>query len=359
LNDFSLIVIGASAGGIDTLVKLVARLPANLPAAICVAVHFPSYSTSVLPRILSRAGPLPAEHAVDGGDLLPGHIFIAPPDRHLLVNRNRVRLSRGPRVHSVRPAIDPLFRSAAQWFGRRAIGVVLSGMLDDGTLGLLAIKRHGGQAVVQSPNEALFSAMPLNAINAMPVDHVVSIEAIGELLMRLATESLTLPLPPNGFEQEELGAMEHELDEDNETEIIALGKAEQEQGLRAGQPSMFTCPDCGGVLWELSEGDALHYRCHVGHAYSADSLEAEQTNVIEGALWAAVRLLEENASLSRRLAHRARESSHKRSEQQFANRAVDNERRAAQLKTLLLRGDWATIDPKDTQELISNLPEVP
>ena len=173
MSGHDMITIGASAGGVEALTELVRGLPVDLPASVFVSLHVPPHGTSMLPQILSRRGPLPAHHARDGEPIEPGRIYVAPPDLHLLIHQGVVRLSRGPRENGFRPAIDPLFRTAARWHGPRVVGVILSGTLDDGTAGLLAIKERGGFAVVQDPDDALFPGMPRNAMDVVHVDHVL------------------------------------------------------------------------------------------------------------------------------------------------------------------------------------------
>ena len=320
------IVIGASAGGIEPLINIVRQLPASLPAAVCVVVHFPATAPSMLPQILQRAGPLPAAQAADGQRLQAGCIYVAPPDRHLLLRNGAIVLSRGPRQNGHRPAIDPLFQSAAHAHGRRVIGVILSGTLDDGTLGLNQVRRHGGLTVVQDPTDAVFDAMPRNALAATPPDFVLPAAEIGAALTRLAQELVALPEAPP--QKKEAPIMSDLHLNNNEAAIVANDKTQLERHGRSGEPSMFTCPDCGGVLWEIDDAELLRYRCHVGHAYSADGLRAEQTEALEEALWTAVRSLEESASLARRLASRARSNNSERSAEHFELRAREDEQRA-------------------------------
>src|SRR5205085_2097950 len=192
----AIIVIGASAGGVEASRQVVAGLPDDLPATVFVALHLPPEARSTLPEILARSGPLTASHPRDGEPLRRGHIFVAPPDHHLLLEADRVLVKRGPLHNRHRPAIDPLFRSASLAFGPRVIGVVLSGTLDDGTDGLVTIKRRGGLAVVQDPATALFSGMPASAAGAVEVDHLVPVEGIGPLLGRLAGQSVDREAPP-------------------------------------------------------------------------------------------------------------------------------------------------------------------
>ena len=290
-----IIVIGASAGGVEALAELARRLPADLPAAVFVALHVPSHGSSVLPKILSRSGPLPAEHAVDGEPIRPGRIFVAPPDHHLLIHRGEVRLSRGPRENGVRPAVDPLFRTAARWHGPRVAGVVLSGSLDDGTAGLRAIKGRGGVTLAQDPEQAIFPGMPRNAIEAATVDHVLPVSGLADLLGRLAREPIPGGGPPTMPDDMEIESQIAEFDLD------AIRRDEH-----PGTPSGFACPDCAGVLWEIREGDLVRYRCRVGHAYSPASLISEQSHALETALWTAFRALEERAAMAARMAEQYR-----------------------------------------------------
>jgi two-component system chemotaxis response regulator CheB len=332
----AIIVIGASAGGIEPLIDIMRHLPADLPAAVCVVVHFPATATSLLPQILQRAGPLPAVQAEDGQRLQSGHVYVAPPDRHLLVRNGGIALSRGPRQNGHRPAIDPMFQSAARGHGRRVVGVILSGTLDDGTLGLNQVRAHGGLTVVQDPADAVFDAMPRNAIAATPPDFVLPAAEIGAALARLAHELVALPEEP--LAEKEAPIMQDPSLNNNEASIVANDKAQLERHGRSGEPTLFTCPDCGGVLWEINDADLLRYRCHVGHAYSAEGLRAEQSEELEEALWTAVRSLEESASLARRLAFRARSTNSERTAEHFEARALEDEQRADLVRQALARG---------------------
>lgn len=320
----SIIVVGASAGGIDVLTQLVRYLPENFEASLFITVHFPSESTSLLPQILSRISKLPARHPLQGESILPGHIYVAPPNYHLLVRRGQMHLSQGPRENGHRPAIDTLFRSAAHSYGRQTIGVVLSGMLDDGTAGLAVIKSRGGVAIAQDPAEATFDGMVRSAIAHVRVDYILPVEAIARQLIQLVGEKL-----------EDDKAMPDEIM--NEADLVFQDKTEREDGQHANSPTPITCPDCGGVLWELREGASIRFRCHVGHAYSADSLVAEQTDDVERALWSAIRALEEKAALARRMAAQARRSARSLSENQFVARAEEAEHHANMVRQVVMQ----------------------
>ena len=276
-----IIVIGASAGGIEALRGLVAGLPADLAASVFVVLHTSADSPGLLAEILARAGALPALNATEGERIRPGQIYVAPPDHHLLIEPGVVRVTRGPRENRFRPAIDPLFRSAAQTYGPRVVGVILSGYLDDGTAGLWVVKRLGGAAVVQDPADALVDSMPRSALRHVEVDYCVPLAEMAELLLRLTDE-------PG-----DVGA--YEMPEEPRIEV-SIAKAEQalEAGvLRLGEPSNYACPECHGVLLQLNEENRIRFRCHTGHAYSAESLVAEMDEAIEESLWNAIRSVEE------------------------------------------------------------------
>src|SRR3954469_8076123 len=329
-----LIVVGASAGGVEALCQLVSRLPVDLAAAVLVVLHVSSDRPSVLPRILSSAGPLPATHAKGGERPSRGHVYIAPPGHHLLVHDGTLRLSAGPKEGGHRPAIDPLFRTAARAAGNRVVGVVLSGSLDDGTAGLVSIKQRGGICVVQDPNEAIIGDMPRNALQNAEIDHCLKIADIASLLSRLSVEEVPeLKRPPTQL-----------LDREAR---IALDDGSADVSPAPGDPSQFSCPACGGVLNEIHDGDLLRFRCRVGHAYGPDALRLEQQSALEGALWAALRALEEQASLARRLAVRGRELKQNRSAARFDDRAVAAERQAALVREALRHGLSSAVEAEE------------
>jgi two-component system chemotaxis response regulator CheB len=277
----------------------------------------------VLAAVLGRCGPLSASNPTQGEPLRSGHVYVAPPDWHLLVDGDHVRLGHGPRENGFRPAIDAMFRSVARSRGSSSIGVVLSGLLRDGTSGLAAIKAAGGIAIVQEPGDALFSSMPLSAIARVEVDAVLDAHSIAS---RLAVEVAA-----------GTGAS-HVTTEDEDGHRIQDDLKRQEQGLREGQSSVFTCPDCGGVLWERSVDRVLGYRCHVGHQYSMEGMLDRQSDELESALWTAVRALEERASFLRRLVM----STSRPAIGAFASRYEDEasvmERQADVVRRLLLSG---------------------
>lgn len=319
-----IVVIGCSVGGVEALQKLVAGLPEAFPASVFVVMHLSPQSVSVLPEILKRAGPLPAYHPQDNDAIRYGAIYVAPPDNHLMIEDGRMRLTRGPKENRHRPAVDPLFRSAARWYGSRVIGVVLTGSLDDGTAGLLAIKKRGGVAIVQDPQEALAPGMPESALDVVSVDHVAPMDQIPELLNKLVAVEVAV----NGKGKSSRLKKETEI-----AELDDMNAIEDEN--RPGTPSSFACPECGGVLWELDGEEMLRFRCRVGHAYTAGSLSVEQTEAVESALWAAMRALEEGASLARRMANNAAKGRHPRLETKFRERAQTKMDHAEVLRKLI------------------------
>jgi two-component system, chemotaxis family, protein-glutamate methylesterase/glutaminase len=304
----AIIVIGASAGGVEALQKLVKGLPPSLPASIFVVLHIAAHSPSRLPQILSRASKLSATFPQDYETIKTGHLYIAPPDHHMLLEKDTIRVVRGPKENRHRPAIDPLFRSAAQVFKQRVVGVVLTGALDDGTAGLSSIKQEGGISVVQDPDDALYSSMPQSALDHVPIDYVLPLAAIPDLLIRLAHKLLMTtttvaqePLATERGTDQKRSAWAGSRTTQREIDIILRGTALDGDD-HPGTPSAYSCPGCGGVLWEIKEGKVLRYCCRVGHAYSVGSVLAEYDEKVETALWAALKTLEESASLTEKLA---------------------------------------------------------
>lgn len=289
-----LIVIGASAGGLEALRLLVRTLPPTLPAAVCVVWHMSAESPGLLPTILQQAGPLPAQHATDGDALRPGTIYVARPDQHLVLEPGVLRLTQGPKENRFRPAVDPLFRSAATAYGPRVIGVVLSGALDDGTAGLAAIKALGGIAVVQDPHDALVPGMPTSALQHVAVDYVAPAAALGALLADLVVRPVAANAPPPVRPDLAL-----------ETRIALEDNALEGGVLDLGPPTPYTCPECHGTLLQITADGMMRFRCHTGHAYSLATLVSEVTASIEAALWSAIRAIDEQVLLLRHAATHA------------------------------------------------------
>lgn len=300
------VAVGASAGGVSALTALIQALPADLPAAVLVVLHVAPTGPSLLPAILSRAGDLPATHASDGERLLPGRVYVAPPDRHLLLDGATLRVTRTAKENGLRPSVDTLFRSVARARGPLAIAAVLSGTLDDGTAGLIAVADAGGRTIAQDPEEAVFPGMPASAVRYAAPHFVVSLADMGALVVKLVSEL------PDTAEIEEVDPVEAEL----------------ASGTEQGPPSVFTCPECGGTLFESDTDGLLKFRCRVGHGYSADGLLIEQQAHLEAALYAAVVALEERADLSRRMGRRMEHAGKPRIADRYFGQAEETEHQA-------------------------------
>jgi len=280
----NIIVIGASAGGYEPIKTIAAGLPRDLDASIFVVWHMSPDVRGILPQVLNKLETFPASHAIDREPIEAGRIYIAPPDRHLLVERDCVRVTRGPKENRFRPAVDPLFRSAAYFHGGRVIGVILSGALDDGTSGLWTVKHRGGTTVVQSPLDAEVPSMPSNALREVEADYVIPVDEMPELFVRLIAER-----------SPETPTIEQEADDRLQREInIAKEDAAIKQGIiDFGELTPFTCPECHGVLTRIKDGSFARFRCHTGHAFSPDTLLTAVTESIEDSLWDALRALDE------------------------------------------------------------------
>jgi two-component system, chemotaxis family, protein-glutamate methylesterase/glutaminase len=335
------IVIGASAGGVQALTKLVADLPANLPAAVFIVLHVPANSPSLLPGILARDAKLQVDHATDDEPIQRGRVYVAPPDQHLLIEAGHVKLVHGPKENLHRPSIDALFRSAARWAGPRVIGVVLTGARDDGTAGMRAIKLRGGITIVQDPTEAPFPSMPMSVMQEIRVDYSLPLGEIAPLLNQLsrttAEEERRYPVPDQVEIEARIAQQQMEADE-----LIASVE-------RLGKVSKLTCPDCHGALWEIYDNELLRYRCHVGHAFSAEALSDGQSQMLEVALWSAVRALEEQMILAQRIVERARKRNQPRAAMAFERRARAAEEHSSMIRQLLLAAEKGDIGETVTQ----------
>ncbi len=318
------LAIGTSAGGVSALRFLAERLPADFPASVLVTIHLSRDFNSSLDDILGKAGPLPATFATDGLPIERGQIFIAPPDRHLLLDGNAIVLGRGPRENNSRPGIDPMLRSVAVCCGSRTIGAVLTGTLNDGTSGLQAIKSCGGTSVVQDPKDAAFADMPRNAIAGEKPDYIVRLEHMPALFERLVAQPEGDPMPvPEGIR------MEVE---------IAKGTPLGMEGMdRLGRRSVLTCPDCNGVMWEIDDGELVRFRCHVGHAYTAESMSLGLDENLRRAMASAVRALEERVALAIKLHKQADEAGHRHLSERWANKVREHEVELRVIREALLR----------------------
>ncbi|HEY3730999.1 MAG TPA: chemotaxis protein CheB [Steroidobacteraceae bacterium] len=325
-----IVVIGTSAGGVQVLQELLRGLPDDFPGSIFIVAHLSPTRPSILPQILDRATDLPVEAAQNGGRIRRGRVYVCVPDYHLTLKRDHMVLSRrGPRENGFRPAVDPLFRTAARAFGSRTVGLILTGGMDDGTLGLGIIKDFGGIAIAQDPEDAVFPNMPQSAIRHVNVDYVMPVASIPALLTRLASE----PLPAAAR------AMANPR-KDAQPDVAETGRAALLAGLDRGPPTNVTCPQCGGSLWELNDRKLARYECHVGHSYTAETLLEDKNGELEGALWGGLRALEEGAELRRRMARRLRGAPRSLWDMRgtYERDAQDAESRASVLRSLLGNG---------------------
>jgi two-component system chemotaxis response regulator CheB len=320
-----IVVIGASAGGVDALQRLARDLPADFPAAVFVVLHMLPYLKSVLPEILDREGPLRATEAVDGEPIEERRIYVARAASHLIIDRGRVRVSQGPKENGYRPSVDVLFRSAARAYGPQVIAVTLSGLLDDGAAGAIAVKQRGGIVVVQALDDAIFPDMPRATLRAVgTVDYSVPISELAMLLTMLtrtsapAEESFPIPL-------------EMQVEDD-----IAHGaESDAQVSSLLGDASPFSCPECGGVLWDLSGEDVQRFRCQVGHAYSAIHLFHAQEANLQQRLWAAVRALREHALLARQIQQASARSDWPPLAERFLETSVQSDESASLLTAMV------------------------
>jgi two-component system chemotaxis response regulator CheB len=317
-------VLGASAGGVEALKFLAKQLPADFPGALLLVLHIPAQSPSLLAGILNRLGPLPVVDASDGAAIRSGHLYVAVPDRHLLVDGAIMRLSRGPKENRSRPAADALFRSAAYTQGKRVVGVVLTGQLDDGTSGLWAVKDRGGIAVVQSPDSAQFPSMPMSALQHVAADHVVDLQVLPDLLMQLARQPMMPQASP-----EVTAAMRTEIEIASGADPLRAGS------LELGSCTNVTCPECHGVLSEVREGSIVRFRCHTGHAYSMQTLLADMDQSIDSSLWGVLRSLQERSILLRDAAGLARRRNDSSGAEMLERRARDCDDKSRTIRDLL------------------------
>jgi two-component system chemotaxis response regulator CheB len=331
----NIIVVGASAGGFEAMKTLVGGLPKDFNASIFIVWHMSPDVRGVLPQVLNRAGTVHAAHAYDGERIVPNRIYVAPPDRHLLVESGRVRVTRGPKENRFRPAVDPLFRSAAYAYNNQVIGVVLSGALDDGTAGLWTIKHRGGLAIVQDPMDAEVPSMPENALREVAVDHTVPVAEMSRLLVRLSGEPVA-----------ELAEVAMEDNEKTKIEVrIAAEENAFESGvMKLGELSPYTCPDCHGVLSTIKDGKLMRFRCHTGHAFSADALLTTVTENIEDSLYSSIRGIEESIMLLNHMGDHFAEVNQKKLAGLYFRKAQEAERRAQFVRQAVLSHEQLSKD---------------
>ncbi len=325
-----IVVVGASAGGVEALSTFVSLLPADLPAAVFVVNHVQPIQPGYLPSILAQNSALPVKHADDGEIIQHGMIYVARPDHHLLVKREHVSVARGPKENLHRPSVDSLFRSAAYAYGPRVIAVVLTGNLDDGSAGNWAVKAFGGVTIAQDPEDAPNPDMPRNAIQYSKVDHVAPLAKIPMLISHLVREEVQ-ERGERSVKREEIRIPESEL----------RGNPDARE---FGTPSYFTCPSCTGTLWEFKYGDLVRYRCRTGHAFSFESMMAEHAEAVETALWVAVRTLEEKADLMRHMAEHAQERTTPERQQHYQKQQVKAKENADIIRELLKTAETPATD---------------
>ena len=332
-----LVAIGTSAGGVEALLYLVKRLPIEFPASVLVTIHMPGRARSSLDEVLTRAGPLPARFAREGDVVKKGCIYLAPPDRHLLLDDYRVLLGIGPRENNSRPAIDAMLRSVAICCGARAIGLVLTGTLGDGASGLWAVRTCGGITVVQDPRDAAFAEMPLTALNRANPDHVVSLSAMPALLAHLVHEPAGDKVPaPHNLRRE--------------VEIARSARTAMSTMDHLGRRSVLSCPDCGGVMWEIDEGDLARYRCHVGHTYTAELMSLALDENLRRALASAQRALEERVALAFKLHEQAAVKGQRLLAQTWSDKMRDSERELKIVRDGMQRIDQITADREQAEQ---------
>ena len=330
-----IIVIGASAGGFEAIKTIVLDLPPDLSASVFIVWHMAADASGVLPGVLNRLETLPASYAADRDEIKPGKIYIAPPDHHLMLEEKQMRISRGPKENRFRPAIDPLFRSAALSHGQQVIGVILSGGLDDGSAGLWSIKESGGIAVVQDPLDAEVPSMPESALRLVDADHVVSVAEMGPLLHKLVRE----PLPDKSEK-----VIDNDELTDTEIRIAMKDKDINSNLLEFGPLTPYTCPDCHGVLASIKEGGRLRFRCHTGHAFSADSLLVAVTEGIEENLWNAVRNIKESITLLNHMGDHFAEMNDPKLAAMYFKKAKEAEKRADLVRQVVFSHEQLNAD---------------
>ena len=335
LNNRDIIVIGGSSGAIAPLKTILGSLPAETPAAVFIVIHIPARSLGLLATVAAAASAWPVYQATEGMPIAPGNIYLAVPDHHLILTKGHIKLGRGPRENMARPAIDPLFRSAAAAYGSRVVGVILSGLLNDGAAGLEAIKRCGGIAVVQDPADALADEMPRSATQATTVDLSIPSARIGDVLSDLALQAAgpIVPIPP-----------EIRL----EVDIAAGERVDSEVMRRFADPAALTCPACGGIMSAVRGGKPLRFRCQVGHAMTADVIAKEQENAVDEALRVALRIIEERAELVTRMAEDGRVTGRAAVAEMYDDRALEYRRYADTIRRAVLMS-IAPITPSDDE----------
>ncbi len=323
---FPLIVIGASSGGLEAIKKVMAGLPKNLGAAVFIVWHMAPDVRGILPYILNKYETLYAAHAFDGEEITANRIYVAPPDHHMLIEGSKLRVSKGPKENHFRPAVDPLFRSAAFYYGTHVIGVILSGALDDGTSGLYSIKENGGIAIIQDPFDAEVPSMPESAARHVNIDYSVPVAELPNLLIRLLKEkAMKMPVL----------VMKNDNNADLEIRIAGGEAGFEESVMKLGELSPFACPECHGVLTAINEGTLKRYRCHTGHAFSIDTLLTVMTEHIEDILWSAIRSIKETTILLNTIGDHYAGSNNPKLAGLYFRKAQEAEQRAIVVKSVV------------------------
>ncbi|MDB5745015.1 MAG: CheB methylesterase [Polaromonas sp.] len=332
-----IVVLGASAGGVEALLGFFRALPAHLDAAVLVVLHIPAHTPSLLDRVLSAVTSLPVTRAQDGEPISKGHVYVASADRHLMLTPQGIRLSRGPKEGRNRPSVDVLFRSAATAFGPRAIGIVLSGVLDDGTAGLWAIKDHQGCTLVQAPSEAMHASMPESAIAHVQVDLVGTVQELADEVVKLVGTAAPDAGPALAPSNARLSM---------ENAIAMEGNALKAGVMTLGKVSQYTCPDCHGVLVQIEDGAIVRFRCHTGHAFSLKTLLAEINEAVDHGLWATLRAVEERVMLLRQMQSLADAAGAPGEAAQWGRQADESQTRLEPLRALVLDPGFFGHEPR-------------
>jgi two-component system chemotaxis response regulator CheB len=332
----NVIVVGASAGGVEALIQFFGELPADLAAAVLVVLHVPSSTPSQLAPILARATRLPVKPGVDFEEILSGQVYVASADRHLMIDGNKIRITRGPRESRARPSVDVLFRSASVACGSRVVAVVLSGALDDGTAGAWAIKDRGGLVLAQEPSDAMHASMPESVIQHVAVDHVGTARKLAQVVAGLVGSPTSTA--PSQCESENSKV---------ETLIAMEGDGLKAGVMELGKISKYTCPDCHGVLVQIEEGTIVRFRCHTGHAFSLLTLLAEVNESIDTGLWDTLRAIEERVMLLRQMELLARASQRVAEADRCKRQADETEQRLKPLRELVLDPKFFGHDRED------------
>jgi two-component system, chemotaxis family, protein-glutamate methylesterase/glutaminase len=338
------VVIGGSAGAFDSLRSIVRGLPGNFPGSIFVVLHLFADFSSTLHLQISRWGHLPARQPIDGDPVAQGRIYIARPDHHMTLEGGRIRMMKGPRENRHRPAIDPLFRTAAREYGPRVMGVVLSGLFDDGSAGLFAVKERGGVAIVQDPEDAERGEMPRHAIEYARPQYVLKTEDIASHLVTLATSDMVETDMATKRSAKASGKGNGSESSSEPRENLKASYSEEGEGM----PSVFACPECHGVLWELKDQEIIRFRCRVGHSYGPQSLTKEMSAASESALWAAMRALEEKAALQRRVADGM--TSNKTSVKRLRDQSAADDGNARLIRNMIFKRDEKLEKQQETED---------